>query len=151
MHFHLCERADRACLPEVDPGGGRGTLGVPSALPVIDEVVPAAVAGVHPEHEIEQAVSPPPEFVITGGGPELAQKDTRTRSVVHAGDALHPTLACFEVLARRAGVDSDCPCAWPSCRQAPRQCRELPQHGAREATIALTSKSAAAIRQSAAP
>src|SRR5437868_4416478 len=99
---HLSDGPGRACLPEVDTGRRGWTVDVPSALPVKDEVVPQAVAGVHPYDEIEQPSPPLLEGVITGGRPEPVKQHASPRGVINTGHALDPAFASLKVLARRA-------------------------------------------------
>ncbi len=55
------------------------------------------------------------------------------------------------MLAGRTGVHREGQGSLACGRDWPRQGRELPQQGASEATISFTSKSAAAMHESAAP
>src|SRR6185437_4514074 len=107
--------------------------------------------GMHPEDEIQKSVGPLLECVIAGDRPEPVQQRAGTRCVVHARNALHPALASLELLAVRVRVDGHGQGAGACCREGSRQARELPQQGASEATISLTSKSAAPRQESAAP
>src|SRR5205823_14951429 len=115
------------------------------------EVVPEAVAGIHPEDQVETSLRPPLGGLVAGGCPEPVQQRARARGVVHAGDPRPPAFASFVVLAHRTGVDRESQCAGPGSLHWTRQRGELPQQGASEATISFTSKSAAAMRESAAP
>ena len=60
LHYTDCldKGAGRARLPEVDPLRRRWTVDVANALPVVDEVVPQTVAGIHPKDEVEEPIRP---------------------------------------------------------------------------------------------
>src|SRR3979411_1094423 len=141
----------RTRLPEVDPGSRRRPFGISSSLPVVYEVVPSTVAGVHPDDEVEQNTRPRTECVVARGIPEPVQEHAAAGRIIHTRNALHTALAGLEMFARRTGVNGECQCARPGSRHWPRQGGQLPQQCAREAPIAFTSKEAAAIRESAAP
>src|SRR5207245_10086726 len=101
--------------------------------------------------EVKKSRRPHPERRLADDGAEPAHQEAGAGRVVHAGDTLHPTFASFVMLAHRTGVDRESQCTGPSGLHWTRQRGELPQQGASEAMISFTSKSSAAMQESAPP
>ena len=144
-------RVGCARLPEVRARQRGGARKVAAAVPVADEVHPAAISVMHPKHEIEKPVGPGPQPLIASGGPEIAQQHKGTSGIVHTGHSFIAGLSGCNGLTLRVRVNGDRKGIRPGSRHWAGQLCQLVQQGARDARISFTSKSAAAMQLSAAP
>jgi hypothetical protein len=141
-----------ARVPEGRPVRSRGDpVGVAHAAPVEDKVDEAAIVQLHPAAELEKAVHPLARHGQVRAIPQIAPEDDRARDVVHAGDTLDAALAGTEMLACVVGVDRETERPTALELEWSGEGREPVQHGSRLSRISCTSKSAAAITESAAP
>ena len=124
---------------------------VARARPVVDEVPPATVVALHPQHELEQTAGPPFHLGVMSAHPDVTEHVEHARRVVDAGDTLEPRFFGNDELARGVGVHGERQCTLPGGRQRAGEPGELPQHGSRWARMSDTEKSAAARLESAAP